>query len=132
MVAKLSGWDADRGQAPARMRRALGEFGIAGLKTLIPFHEALLASEQWARGQTCRDLLEDRQWLKTLAFPAPASEPGSDDGASAAASVEHTYTVEISGKRFDVRVLGPAFAGSSAAAVNGAAPATAPKPARAA
>src|SRR6266566_2620759 len=94
MVAKLIVWDADRAQATARIGRALGEFQIEGLKTLIPFHKALLATEQWANGETCRDLLEDKQWLKTLAFPAPAAEPGDDDGASAA-SVEHTYTVEI-------------------------------------
>ena len=27
-----------------------------------------MASEQWGRGETCRDLIEDRDWLKTLAF----------------------------------------------------------------
>ena len=73
MVAKLIVWDADREQATKRMLRALGEYEIEGLKTLIPFHQALLATEQWARGETCRDLLEDKKWLKTLAFPAPAA-----------------------------------------------------------
>ena len=71
MVAKLIVWDADREQATRRMLRALGEYEIEGLKTLIPFHQALLATEQWAKGETCRDLLEDKAWLKTLAFPAP-------------------------------------------------------------
>src|SRR5437763_1249413 len=68
MVAKLIVWDADREQATRRMIRALGEYEIEHLKTLIPFHVALLRTEQWARGETCRDLLEDRSWLKTLAF----------------------------------------------------------------
>ena len=58
------------------MLRALGEYEIEGLKTLIPFHQALLATEQWAKGETCRDLLEDKAWLKTLAFPAPAAPRG--------------------------------------------------------
>src|SRR5580692_5192935 len=77
MVAKLIVWDSDREQATQRMLRALGEFEIEGLKTLIPFHQALLATEQWANGETCRDLLEDREWLKTLAFETPggASQP---------------------------------------------------------
>src|SRR5271154_5005570 len=79
MVAKLIVWDADREQATRRMLRALGEFEIEGLKTLIPFHQALLATEQWARGETCRDLLEDKDWLKTLAFPAP-QPPGDEAG----------------------------------------------------
>jgi acetyl-CoA/propionyl-CoA carboxylase biotin carboxyl carrier protein len=123
MVAKLIVWDADREQATTRMLRALQEFEIEGLKTLIPFHQALLASEQWAKGETCRDLLEDKKWLKTLAFPAPA--PAAADGEDAEQEVEQSYSVEVSGKRFDVRVLGPPFAGSGSgsSAANGAAPA---------
>jgi acetyl-CoA/propionyl-CoA carboxylase biotin carboxyl carrier protein len=109
MVAKLIVWDADRAQATARMRRALAEFQIEGLKTLIPFHRALLATEQWARGETCRDLLEDADWLKTLAFEKPAKGAGPRDGDGGGA-VEQTYTVEVSGRRFDVRVIGPAGA----------------------
>src|SRR6185312_15005705 len=53
MVAKLIVWDADRAQATRRMLRALEEYEIEGLKTLIPFHQALLATEQWANGETC-------------------------------------------------------------------------------
>src|SRR5271165_7413703 len=102
MVSKLIVWDADREQATRRMLLALGEYEIEGLRTLIPFHQALLATEQWARGETCRDLLEDRQWLKTLAFPAPAAAAAGEDEQE---KVEQTYTVEVSGKRFDVRIV---------------------------
>jgi acetyl-CoA/propionyl-CoA carboxylase biotin carboxyl carrier protein len=124
MVAKLIVWDADREAATRRMLRALAEYEIGGLKTLLPFHTALLDTPQWARGETCRDLLEDREWLKALAFPK--AEPASDgeDGDV----VEHAYTVEVSGRKFDVKVIGPPYGG----AVNGAAPAAAsPKPRRA-
>ncbi|MHB8240978.1 MAG: acetyl-CoA carboxylase biotin carboxylase subunit [Solirubrobacteraceae bacterium] len=117
MVAKLIVWDADRAQATRRMLRALDEYEIEGLKTLIPFHKALLASEQWAKGETCRDLLEDKKWLKTLAFPPPS--PPSEDGEEE--QVEQTYSVEVSGKRFDVRVVGPPFAGGGAGAANASA-----------
>ena len=120
MVAKLIVWDADREQATKRMLRALSEFEIGELKTLIPFHQALLATEQWAKGETCRDLLEDKKWLKTLAFPTAA--PAGDDGEEELAKVEQTYAVEVSGKRFDVRVIGPPFAGGGgggAASMNG-------------
>jgi acetyl-CoA/propionyl-CoA carboxylase biotin carboxyl carrier protein len=125
MVAKLIVWDADREQATRRKLRALGEYEIGGLKTLLPFHTALLDTPQWARGETCRDLLEDREWLKALAFPkaAPGSDGEEDDDV-----VEQAYTVEVSGRKFDVKVIGPPYAG----AVNGAAPAaSAPKPTRA-
>ena len=74
MVAKLIVWDVDREHATRRMLRALGEYEIGGLTTLIPFHEAILATEQWARGETCRDLMEDRDWLKSTA-PAEAAAP---------------------------------------------------------
>jgi acetyl-CoA/propionyl-CoA carboxylase, biotin carboxylase, biotin carboxyl carrier protein len=104
MIAKLVVWDADREQATTRMLRALGEYEIEGLKTLIPFHRALLASGQWARGETCRDLLEDRQWLKSLAFPPPPTA-SAGEGEETPVS-ERTYAVEVSGRRFDVRVLG--------------------------
>ena len=129
MVAKLIVWDADREQATQRMLRALSEYEIEGLKTLIPFHQALLASEQWARGETCRDLLEDRAWLKTLAFEAAAQTQPAD--GEEGEQVEHSYTVEVSGKRFDVKVLGSPFAGAGAGiAQNGSAPAGAPRPQR--
>jgi acetyl-CoA/propionyl-CoA carboxylase, biotin carboxylase, biotin carboxyl carrier protein len=119
MVAKLIVWDADREQATQRMLRALDEFEIEGLKTLIPFHKALLATEEWAKGDTCKELLEDKKWLKTLAF-APPAPPTDDDEAE---TVEQTYAVEVSGRRFDVRVVGPPFASGGVAAGNGAAPA---------
>jgi len=111
MVAKLIVWDVDREHATARMLRALGEYHITELKTLIPFHQALLATDQWARGETCRDLVEDRAWLKELAFPkaAPAAEDEEEP------SVEQTYTVEVSGRRFDVKVIGAAPVGNGAA-----------------
>ena len=120
MVAKLIVWDADREQATRRMLRALSEYEIEGLKTLIPFHQALLASEQWARGETCRELLEDKKWLKTLAFPGPTAIAASDEEA-AEEKVQRAYEVEVSGKRFDVRVLGPPLAGAGGAdPMNGA------------
>ncbi|MFN8204401.1 MAG: acetyl-CoA carboxylase biotin carboxylase subunit [Solirubrobacteraceae bacterium] len=120
MVAKLIVWDADREQATRRMLRALHEYEIEGLTTLIPFHQAIMASEQWARAETCRDLIEDKQWLTSLAVD---QAPVTDDHE--AEKVEQDYTVEVSGKRFDVKVIGPPFAGGGAApasATNGRKP----------
>ena len=115
MVSKLIVWDADREQATKRMLRALHEYEIEGLKTLIPFHKALLQTEQWAEGSTCRELMEDREWLKTLAVDVPRVEADEDE------KVEQDYTVEVSGKRFDVRVVGPPPVGGVAVAAGGAA-----------
>src|ERR1700735_2651894 len=46
MIAKLIVWDADRESATQRMLRALGEYEIGGLKTLLPFHKAILKPGQ--------------------------------------------------------------------------------------
>ena len=111
MVAKLIVWDADRERATRRMARALKEFEIEGVKTLIGFHKAIMASEQWAKGETCRDLIEDKAWLKTLAVPAPAPSDAPE-------TIARDYVVEVSGKRFEVTIHGePPVA-------NGAGPAT--------
>ncbi|MDO8184014.1 acetyl-CoA carboxylase biotin carboxylase subunit [Conexibacter sp. JD483] len=120
MVAKLIVWDADREQATRRMLRALSEYEITELKTLMPFHSAILATEQWANAETCRDLVEDRKWLRTLAFPPPVPTDDEDDP-----KVERTYTVEVSGRRFDVNVIGAAPIGGAVVAVNGSGPAAA-------
>src|SRR4029077_3944818 len=80
MVAKLIVWDADREAATRRMVRALSEYEIGELKTLLPFHTAILQTEQWARGETCRDLIEDRAWLKTLAFEKPPAVEAAGAG----------------------------------------------------
>ena len=81
MVAKLIVWDVDREQATARMLRALREYEIGELKTLLPFHQALLQTRQWHDAETCRDLIEDRAWLKELAFPKPETPAAEGEDA---------------------------------------------------
>jgi acetyl-CoA/propionyl-CoA carboxylase, biotin carboxylase, biotin carboxyl carrier protein len=116
MVAKLIVWDVDREKATRRMLRALGEYDSGGLTTLIPFHEAILATEQWAKGETCRDLMEDREWLKTTAPADPSPPESSGDGGEV---VTRDYKVEVSGKLFDVKVIGEAPVGGAAAPAAG-------------
>jgi acetyl-CoA/propionyl-CoA carboxylase, biotin carboxylase, biotin carboxyl carrier protein len=109
MVAKLIAWDVDREHATRRMLRALGEYEVGGLTTLIPFHKAILATGQWARGETCRDLMEDKKWLKTTA-PETAETAEVPEGAEV---VARDYKVEVSGKLFEVKVIGEAMAGGA-------------------
>jgi acetyl-CoA/propionyl-CoA carboxylase biotin carboxyl carrier protein len=104
LIAKLIVWDVDREASTRRMLRALSEFEIGSLRTLIPFHRALLATEQWRRGETCRDLVEDRAWLKRLAVP---KEERTGEGEPT--RLERDYAVEVSGKRFEVKVIGAAL-----------------------
>src|SRR4051812_5739047 len=92
MIAKLIVWDSDREKATRRMVRALGEFKLEGnLKSLIPFHIGLLQTEQWLNGETCRDLIEDKDWLKQFAVPKPEAPDEEDQPQE-----ERTYAVEVS------------------------------------
>jgi acetyl-CoA/propionyl-CoA carboxylase biotin carboxyl carrier protein len=116
MIAKLIVWDVDREASTRRMIRALHEYEIGGLKTLIPFHQTLLATEQWKNGETCRDLVEDKDWLKQLAFDPPPADDGDDEEPK----VARDYAVEVSGKRFEVKVIGAALPNGGAPAAGAA------------
>ncbi len=47
MISKLVAWAEDRPRAIARMRRALGEYRVAGIKTTVPFFTWLLAQPEF-------------------------------------------------------------------------------------
>jgi acetyl-CoA/propionyl-CoA carboxylase biotin carboxyl carrier protein len=113
MVAKLIVWDIDREHATRRMLRALEEYEIGGVTTLIPFHKALLATKQWANGETCRDLVSDRDWLKALA-PEEKAEAAVGGPEGDGEVVSRDYKVEVGGKLFDVKVIGDAAAAPAA------------------
>src|SRR5262249_32919494 len=107
MIAKLIVWDTDRERATARMLRALGEYEIGGIETLIPFHKAMLSTEQWANAETGRDLISDRKWLKSLK-PEPPPESAEEDEASPDGKAERAYQVEVDGRLYGVKVIGAA------------------------
>jgi len=64
LIAKLIVWAPDRPAAIERMRRALSEFQIEGrgVKTTIPFHEAVFADERFRAGDVNTDFLENFSW----------------------------------------------------------------------
>jgi acetyl-CoA/propionyl-CoA carboxylase biotin carboxyl carrier protein len=64
--------------------------------------------------------MENKEWLKELAFDKP---PPAGDEEEEEPKVERSYAVEVSGKRFDVKVIGAGFTPNGAAAT----PAKAPK-----
>src|SRR5215212_1880554 len=100
MVAKLIVWDTDRERATARMLRALGEYEVGGLVTLIPFHEAILATDQWRNAETARDLIADPNWLKSLEPEADVVSPasGADGEGDSEEALSRTYKVEVDGR----------------------------------
>jgi acetyl-CoA/propionyl-CoA carboxylase biotin carboxyl carrier protein len=109
LIAKLIAWDTDRERATARMLRALDEYEVGGIVTLIPFHRAILATDQWRNAETARDLIGDRKWLKALEpEPAAAPEPVADGEGEAEEALSRTYKVEVDGRLHRVTVIGVA------------------------
>ncbi len=58
LVGKLIVWGEDREDAIEKMQRALGEFKIEGIKTTIPVHQKILASEEFRAGKFSTEWLE--------------------------------------------------------------------------
>jgi len=60
LISKLICWGETRGEALLRMRRALEEFRILGVRTNIPFHQQLLDSHRFIGGQFDTRFVEER------------------------------------------------------------------------
>jgi acetyl-CoA carboxylase biotin carboxylase subunit len=61
LIAKLIAHGRDRGEAIARMKRALDEMTIEGIKTTIPFHRRVMEEDRFVQGRTYTDFLESFQ-----------------------------------------------------------------------
>src|SRR5439155_23212313 len=61
LIAKLIVHGADRDDAIGKMLRALGEYRIGGVKTLIGFHKALLTHPCFRAGETWHGIVESTE-----------------------------------------------------------------------
>jgi acetyl-CoA/propionyl-CoA/long-chain acyl-CoA carboxylase, biotin carboxylase, biotin carboxyl carrier protein len=110
MIAKLVVHGVDREHARRRMLRALDEFVVEGVKTLIGFHKALLTHPCFIEGETCHGLVESELMAARAAELENGERPGSDPsrGQTPARGLTPAVRfVEVDGKRFEVRVLRP-------------------------
>jgi len=85
MVAKLIVWGENRAEAILRMRRALNEYRISGIKTSIPFHQEIMDSTEFIWGTFDTGFL-DRRRLVARNKPDPEQ---ARIAAVAAALVAH-------------------------------------------
>ena len=105
LVAKLCVHGVDREHARRRMLRALGEYEIDGIETLIGFHRALLGHACFVAGETChgvvesKELAEEAEELSHLTTSVPAAADGRLQGRNIQAEVE--------GRRFEITLLEP-------------------------
>lgn len=85
LISKLICWGETRGEAILRMRRALEEYRIMGIKTTIPFHQRLLDSHSFMGGQFDTTFVDER-----FSLEEPALDPaGAQVAAVVATLVAH-------------------------------------------
>ena len=106
MIAKLVVHGVDRDHARRRMLRALDEFAIGGVKTLVGFHKALLTHPCFIQGETCHGLVES-ELMAARAAELENDQPVAAEPAGATAMRESVRAVEVDGRRFEVRLLRP-------------------------
>jgi acetyl-CoA/propionyl-CoA carboxylase biotin carboxyl carrier protein len=106
LVAKLIVQGVDREHARRRMLRALDEFEIEGITTLLGFHRALLEHPCFAEGATCHGIVESQELAERAEQLSHRTTtiPASSDGAALRV---RTSTVELEGKRYEVQTLVP-------------------------
>jgi acetyl-CoA/propionyl-CoA carboxylase, biotin carboxylase, biotin carboxyl carrier protein len=100
MIGKLIVWAQDRDGARARMRRALDELVIEGIPTTVTFHKLAMSHEQFAAGEHSTVSVET-EWDLSGLVPQGVAAGGVD-----AAGPSRELTVEVGGRRLDVRVFG--------------------------
>jgi len=95
LIAKLVVTGASREQALQRSARALAEFEVGGMPTVLPFHRAVVADPAFA-GEPLR---VHTRWIETeFGTPMPAQDAAEATGPAEREAV----TVEVGGKRLEV------------------------------
>ena len=95
LIAKLVTWGRNRNEAIARMRSALDEFQIAGVKTTIPFHRELLCEEDFLAGRL--DIAYVDRIMPDIAARLKTIGPRAAIAAIAAAVVASEESAHVSG-----------------------------------
>lgn len=119
MLAKLIVTGATRAEAIERARRALDEFHVEGLATVIPFHRAIVRDPAFIgddSGFTVHTRWIETEWNNTV-------EPFSGGGAidEEEAQPRHTVVVEVGGRRLEVSLPGDlALSNGAQAGMSGA------------
>jgi pyruvate carboxylase subunit A len=97
MISKLVAWGRDRNEAIERMRRALYEYIIGGVKTNISFHRAVMENPRFVEGKIDTHFIESETGLfddlkhivereKTLMEKMPSGSDKKKIAAMAAAA----------------------------------------------
>ena len=121
LLAKLVVTGATRQQALERSRRALAEFEVDGLPTVIPFHRRVVTDEAFAPSDPDTPFAVHTRWIETEW--TNTVEPFTGGSAADEGDGERqTVTVEVDGKRLAVTLPGSLAVSASPTAGAGARP----------
>ena len=81
MLGKLIAWGGDRNEAIARMRRALDEYYVAGIKTNVSLFRRILAEPDFVRGEIHTKWLDEFLLRSAAPLSAASSQKSKPDGA---------------------------------------------------
>jgi acetyl-CoA/propionyl-CoA/long-chain acyl-CoA carboxylase, biotin carboxylase, biotin carboxyl carrier protein len=108
LVSKVCVHGVDREHARSRMLRALAEYRIDGITTLLGFHRALLEHPCFVDGTTCHGIVESEELAQRadqLSHETTSVAGGSDGGG--AALQEQRVLAELDGRRYELKLLVP-------------------------
>ena len=114
MLGKLIVWGETREEALARSRRALSEYKVEGMPTVIPFHQAITADPAFIGDGESFDIYTkwiEEEWKNEVpAYVDPAEAAEESDELPA-----QKYVVEVDGRRVEVALPGNLVVGGGAA-----------------
>jgi acetyl-CoA/propionyl-CoA carboxylase biotin carboxyl carrier protein len=108
MIGKLIVHAPTRVECIQRSRRALREYAIEGIVTLVPFHRYMLTDETFLDAMHTTSYLDETFEPDTFAAWAGTPDAPTTTGREPEQpeTVEREYTVEVNGKRFEVNLEG--------------------------
>ena len=125
LLAKLIVTGSDRPQALQRARRALAEFQVDGMATVLPFHRLVVEDPAFTAdtedGFTVHTRWIETEWDNTVAPFAGAAETDSEPAP------RQTVVVEVGGRRLEVSLPGDLALGRDPAGGGGPGPAKGPR-----
>jgi acetyl-CoA/propionyl-CoA carboxylase biotin carboxyl carrier protein len=107
LLAKLITWAPTREEAIGRMRRALNEYCIDGVTTLLPFFKWVMEQEAFVSGHY------DTGFIPTYFNPSRLSSPVISPTEAGEPLTRQEVIVEVNGKRFQVAMHLPQMASVS-------------------
>jgi acetyl-CoA/propionyl-CoA carboxylase biotin carboxyl carrier protein len=109
MIAKLIVHGIDREHARHRMLRALDEYRIDGVTTLLGFHRALLREGCFVAGATCHGIVESKELAQRAEELShlTTTVAAASDGIAPAVLRERRIHAELAGRRYELKLLVP-------------------------